>query len=452
MPSGSARHVSLLSVWAVWLISFGILVDTAPAVVGITASVPPIAAGVVYGAKGGLFNALMAPLVHILLLGALNPAVMDEPGFELETAVGHSASLVLSLFAGVMTDVRRRMQTQASELSSTNHRLDSILRSMGDGLAVTDASGRIRYVNPAFSAMAKSSEDALVETELSDVLGEDRLVDSNGGGHPVNVTRSSLDDGDQVVVVRDVRLLHEHQELVSTLKELREAQAQLIQTGKLVSLGQMAGAVAHELNNPLMAITITAGTLSEVVKEPHEAEDVDVLVDRIQRAAGRAAGVVSGVLTFARDSEATMESVDLADVVRQTLDLTQHSVTIRDVVIETQLGSAVVQGNSNQLQQVVTNLIQNAGYAAKTRVRVQCGREGGLGVVTVCDDGAGVSAEKMDSIFDPFYTTKPLGMGTGLGLSVSWGIVQGHGGRIEVDASDMGGARFRVVLPCETTD
>ncbi len=227
----------------------------------------------------------------------------------------------------------------------------------------------------------------------------------------------------------------------------RALQRQLLQSTKLAAVGKLAAGVAHEINNPLTGVLAYAEDLLEdaAPDDPRRA-DYQVIV----RETLRCREIVRGLLDFARQEEPRLEPVDLNEVARRTLSLVERLPRFHDIRMQRRLKREPlpVTADSRQLQQVLLNLIINASDAAggRGRIVVASGRRRGDGRcwLGVRDSGPGVAAELRERIFEPFFSTKAT---AGLGLSVSWGIVERHGGVIEVDDAPDGGAEFRVILP-----
>jgi PAS domain S-box-containing protein len=249
--------------------------------------------------------------------------------------------------------------------------------------------------------------------------------------------------------------------LRQSMEQLKATEAQLIQAAKLAAVGELAAGVAHEINNPLTSILGFAELLLNT--SPPDVpfrRDLEI----IDHQAARARDIVRNLLDFARQTKFQRQACDVNRVVQQTLDLIRQHLEKSGVVIEEQydpqLGLLTLDGG--QMKQVFLNLITNASQAMPGggRLRVSTARVGDEVVVAVSDTGAGIPPELRDRIFDPFFTAKPTGQGTGLGLSVSLGIVQEHGGRITVESqlgqpasgSGPGGSTFSVWLPVECKD
>jgi C4-dicarboxylate-specific signal transduction histidine kinase len=234
-------------------------------------------------------------------------------------------------------------------------------------------------------------------------------------------------------------------------RELREAQAQLVEAQKLAALGQLGGGVAHEINNPLTGILGNAQLLLATL--PAEAEGRD-LIEKIEALARRCRDVTQNLLRFSQQGkEPVFRTVDLNRIAREALSLSTEQARTVGVVVETAFEEPgpLVRADAGHLQQVALHLVANAHAACLgrpgARVRVATRREGDLALLEVRDEGKGIPAEHLGRIFEPFFTTKELWSNVGLGLSVSWRIVAEHGGRIEVESRVGEGSTFTVRLP-----
>lgn len=260
------------------------------------------------------------------------------------------------------------------------------------------------------------------------------------------------------------RLQESNKQLQFALKDLKDTQAQLIQTEKLAAIGQLAAGVAHELNSPLGGIISYAQfmiekiakkgipdiTLEEIVKYAGN-------LKKIESAAERCKNIVANLLNFARSSndEQThlkMAPLSINQVLNDTLVLLEHQLSMNNISITKQIKEdlPLVFGDKFQIQQVFTNLILNAQQAMtkggiltiSTRQNVNKEVE-----ISFADTGCGIAEENMTRLFTPFFTTKPIGEGTGLGLSVSYSIIRKHNGRIFVESKLGEGSRFCIILP-----
>lgn len=241
------------------------------------------------------------------------------------------------------------------------------------------------------------------------------------------------------------RLLVQSEQALENLKRL---QAQLVQTEKLVSLGQLAAGAAHEINNPLAAILGFSDLLADDETLPQKAR---ATASKIREQARRTKTLVGNLLSFARQVPPERTLLDINTVVSNAVQLRALDMRSPSTRIEMQLESVLpgARGDGNQLMQVFFNLINNALDAMEAHnggvLTIKTLRERGNIVVLFSDTGPGI--KEPHRVFDPFYTTKPVGKGTGLGLSICFGIVQEHNGRILCYNRQEGGAVFRVELP-----
>jgi PAS domain S-box-containing protein len=235
-------------------------------------------------------------------------------------------------------------------------------------------------------------------------------------------------------------------------EELVRSREALHQAEKLTALGSLLAGVSHELNNPLTIVTAQASLLEE---ELAAGSGPAARAEKVRRAAERCSKIVQTFLAMARQREPERSIVQAADVVRAALDLTEYSLRTAGIEVELQVepGLPPLFADPDQLHQVFVNLIVNAQQALqeksgerKLRLRVASAAGGRSLTVEVEDNGPGVPCEIRRRVFEPFFTTKPEGTGTGVGLSFSLGLVEAHGGRLELVDAPGGGACFRVTL------
>jgi signal transduction histidine kinase/NAD-dependent dihydropyrimidine dehydrogenase PreA subunit len=237
-----------------------------------------------------------------------------------------------------------------------------------------------------------------------------------------------------------------HRELRLSHQELEQAQAQLIRTEKLASLGQLAAGVAHEINNPLGTITIYGHLLLKGLdSDDPRREDAELIV----KEANRAKEIVQGLLSFARETKLRPDQTDINELLDEVLGLVENQSLFHNIKTRRLFAQDLpsITADSTQLKQVFLNLILNAAQAMDGKGEITITTIGGKRKIKVKikDTGPGIPPEIMDKLFSPFFTTKEKG--TGLGLAISYGITERHGGRIDV-ISDLGkGSTFVVSLP-----
>lgn len=229
--------------------------------------------------------------------------------------------------------------------------------------------------------------------------------------------------------------------------ERDKAEQQVRQSERLASVGQLAAGIGHEINNPLMNIMSLAALVEESVRDDEQAKsDLQLL----QKEGQRCARIVQGILSFARENKPDYREFNMSELVDETLALLQHRIESADItVITDQEHDLNMVGDMNQLQQVLVNIILNAVQASKAggKIHIKSYKDIDYIAVEILDSGAGIRPDAFNKVFDPFFTTKKEGEGTGLGLSVSYGIVKHHGGTIHIENDKEAGLRVVILLP-----
>ncbi|MDE3244618.1 MAG: HAMP domain-containing protein, partial [Acidobacteriota bacterium] len=229
---------------------------------------------------------------------------------------------------------------------------------------------------------------------------------------------------------------------------LADTQLQLAQADKLASVGRLAAGVAHEINNPLTGVLSYASLLKKRFESDAEAaEDLDVII----RETLRCRGIIRELLDFARPAPPSRKPTDLNEVARHAVAVVMNQLHVSHVKLALDLAEdlPLAYADANQIQQVVVNLLLNAEDAigaAGGEIRLSSRAKGGSVELNTEDNGQGIPSEDLPHLFEPFFSTKGT-RGTGLGLAVTWGIVEGHGGTIQVQSEPGHGARFTVSLP-----
>src|SRR2546427_2004486 len=242
-------------------------------------------------------------------------------------------------------------------------------------------------------------------------------------------------------------------------RELRDKQEQLVQAGKLATLGERTTGVAHELNNPLNNIGLFVGNAVDLIElaVTEKGQIVGELRHAMQQVS-KATEIISHLRTFGRAAPVSREPISLRQGIERALSLMGEQLRLREIEVTVDLGpqEPLVVGNAIQLEQVFINLLTNARDAVAESQRKEIRISGSVGSaaveITVADTGGGIPPGLERRIFDPFFTTKEVGKGTGLGLSITYGIINEHGGTISVVSPPSEGARVLIHLPLAPAD
>jgi len=258
--------------------------------------------------------------------------------------------------------------------------------------------------------------------------------------------------------------------LKQAYQESKELQAQLVQSGKLASLGELAAGIAHELNQPLTVIRANSQLILKQSDEYGlERSSLRDMVGTIEKSTRRMMNIINHLRTFSRQSTGEFSTFELNRVLEDCFFMVGQQLRNRDIRVETELEAALpkIRGDASQIEQVFLNLITNARDSIESRMMDEKGQQRGpdrtKGMIRiqtrtcpdndkwiealVSDNGSGIEAGLRERIFDPFFTTKEVGMGTGLGLSISYGIIKKHGGDIQVMQTGLNGTTMKVQLP-----
>ena len=352
-------------------------------------------------------------------------------------------------------------------LRQTEWRFRTLFRAAPDAVLTVLKSGRVREANDAVRDVFGLDPANVVGRVLVDLIVEDdrpkldAAIASAQGGTPTRLEvtlRREIgggpEDPHRVVALSASRLPEAEPPTVllvgRDMTAEREMRVRLMESDRLAAVGELVAGVAHEVNNPLASISAFAqlllrdGNLTDPQRDSLEVIKAETI---------RASQVVKDLLAFARRSEPHREPLDLNLVITRTLRLRHYQLSTNEIQVDTLLSHELpsVVGDARQLQQVCLNLVTNAIQAmAPTgggRLRVVTRAEGTSVILEMTDTGPGIPAGVRARIFEPFFTTKPEGEGTGLGLSVSYGIVTAHRGAIEVAETSPNGTTFRITLP-----
>lgn len=399
--------------------------------------------------------------------------------------------------------LENKVQERTAELEKTTrllqveyNRLEAIINSPNLGIVIEDKDCNIRFMNKSLIEnyghqigekcyqKFKGRKDKCPVCPIDELLVKGKkaftYLDQDAKGNYYELTAAPFQDekGERMVLetMRDItqqkkleiqvkeytqNLERTNQELENALRTLKETQTQLIQVEKMAAVGQLAAGVAHELNNPLGGILGYAQFALEKIKQksfsqftPEDTEAFLQYLKDIEQQTKRCRSIIRSLLKFSRASrKEEFELTDINSILRETFAFTRHKMEKNKMRLVKRLSDRLpqIKGHPGQLQQVFTNLILNAVQAMPQggilTVESKTGEDAQSVEISFADNGGGISAEYLDKIFEPFFTTKMVGEGTGLGLSVSYGLIKNHGGEIKVRSEVNQGTVFTVILP-----
>jgi len=355
-----------------------------------------------------------------------------------------------------------QLEEKIAEFERLKEFNENIVESINVGIFAIDLDDRIESWNAQMEAMYALSRAEALGRELRSVFPPElieameglrsdqgvhhlykfRLITRAGEQRTANIAIAPLLSRDFVPVGRII--------LVDDITERVTLETQLAQADKLSSIGLLAAGVAHEINTPLAVISSYAQMLSKQMRGDARLGPV---LDKITQQSFRAAEIANGLLNFSRTSTTEFRSTDLNQVIRDTLSLLEHQFKTAQILVDLELADELpaIHGNPGKLQQVFLNLLLNAKDAMPSggRLRVATLVNGHV-EAQISDSGSGIAPEHLKRIYDPFFTTKTKPgdkRGTGLGLSVSYGIIQEHAGKIQVESAIGSGTTFHLEFP-----
>jgi two-component system NtrC family sensor kinase len=357
------------------------------------------------------------------------------------------------------------LEQKASEYERLKDFNENIVESISVGVLAVDLEDRIESWNSQMEVMYAMPRSQVLGERLSEVfpaafMEEFYRVRQNPGIHNLYKFRLNTRAGDTRIanvaiaplVTRKFNVIG-RLIIVDDITERIDLESQLSQAEKLSSIGLLAAGVAHEVNTPLAVISSYAQMLTKQINGDAK---LGPLLEKITRQTFRASEIVNNLLNFSRTSATEFSAIDLNKIIAETLTLLEHQLRISHIKVETDLyqGLPLIHGNSGKLQQVFLNLFLNAkdAMAGKGGTLHISTANGDAVQVNISDSGAGIAPEHIRKIYDPFFTTKSVpregqSRGTGLGLSVTYGIIQEHAGKIRVDSQPGQGTRFHLEFP-----
>lgn len=377
-------------------------------------------------------------------------------------------------YEGINLDITERKRIE-DELREANEFFRNLIESSVDGIIAADMTGNIIIFNKGAEVLTGfTAEEVIGKIHITqiyppgiakEVMKRLRSPDYGGIGKLLPTQFNVVNKwGEEIPIQLSASLIYDQkgQEIatvgiftdlrprVAMEKKLQETHLQLVSSEKMASLGKLAAGIAHEINNPLGGILIYASLMMEDLPEddPKRAD-----LARIVQEAGRCKEIVKSLLEFARQTEPKKEPTDINRAIQDGLFFLVNQALFHNIRIIKELDPSLplVHGNASQLKQVFMNIIVNAAEAmhgnGTLTIKTSFSSDENKVTIEFTDTGEGIPEENLSRIFDPFFTTKDVGKGTGLGLATSFGIIEEHGGRINVKSKVGEGATFSIELP-----
>jgi len=359
----------------------------------------------------------------------------------------------------------RSIESKAMELERLKTYTENIIESINVAVLALDTNGLVTSCNRAFEELYHLRREQILGAPLQSVFAEDVVVSIHKATgtwswdlkSASNIFKLYLENrvGEKLIINLSIIPLLDTTDLNSgclivmdDITEKTRLEDQLLQAEKLSSIGLLAAGLAHEVNTPITGISSYTQML---LKDTPETDNRKSILEKIEKQTFRAAEIVNGLLNFARMNGAEFEDLDINRLIQESLSLLDHQMQQNHINVQASLENTLppVYGNSGKLQQVFINLFLNARDAMSSggELKVRTAMNDHMVIVDINDTGVGISEENIKRIYDPFFTTKTSAKGTGLGLAVTYGIIQEHGGRIFVESAPGAGTHFRLKLP-----
>ena len=354
----------------------------------------------------------------------------------------------------------KSLEQKAAQIERLKDFSENIVESLNVGVLAVDLNGAVESWNTQLEGLIGVPREEAVGRKLEDVLPADLMAEIAARSKDERVSSlykfpmRSRDGRNLVVNVSIAPLVGKSGDrigrliLVDDMTQRMRLEEQIFQNEKLTSLGLLAAGVAHEVNTPLAVIS---NYIQMLAKQLPAGDPRQQLIEKIVKQTFRASEIVNNLLNFSRTGAAEFTEVNLNTVVEETLSLVAHPFRTGQVQVTRNLQQELpaVLGSTNKLQQVFLNLFLNARDAMPSggMMEMRTAAHNGSVEMEITDSGGGIPRENLNRIFDPFFTTKSVGRGTGLGLSVSYGIIKEHAGKIDVRSTPGKGTSFRLEFP-----
>ncbi|RKY84484.1 hypothetical protein DRQ09_08580 [candidate division KSB1 bacterium] len=362
-------------------------------------------------------------------------------------------------------NLEKMVEEKTVELRESEEKYRNLFEDANDGIITLDLDYHITSVNRKFEEILSKCRKELIGKPIFDVLevvdtGEnflDKMKDITEKNMPFSYEiKIQTPTGIKILDINSSYMFYRDklegiQQIYRDVTEKKLLQNQLIQSEKLASIGELVSGVAHELNNPLSIIS----GYSELLKKDKElSKKHKKKIDKINKAVNRGIKIVENLLSFAREKPLEMKKINIQKIIEKTIEIRDYELKVNNIKVirDFQEDLEETYGDPYKLQQVFLNLINNSYDAIKKTkkkgiIKIKTYSSKGNIIVEFIDDGPGIPEEIQDKIFDPFFTTKEIGEGTGLGLSLSYGIIKNHNGSISLDTAFLEGTKFVIKLP-----
>ena len=424
-----------------------------------------------FGAPAGALFSYYVPcaarsrVVAVLALGrTTDGALLSSEDTALLRAI--SGYVAVAIENALLLEEQARRAKELARLKEFN---ENIIESINVGVMVVNLHGRITNWNGALEQIYGLKREQVIGHRITEVFQSEMLRALRDlmersewqQGEPVNVYKfraRSADGRDLTLNISLAALQSKTAEIEGSLIAIEDVtervslEEQVQQSDKLSSIGLLAAGVAHEVNTPLAGISSYSQMLMQQIPDTDPRHQ---LLEKIYRQTSRASSIVNNLLNFSRVSDSRYTLVDLNRVIDDTIQLLEAQLRNTDIEVVRCYAAdlPLAPGDAPKLQQVLMNLILNARDAMPQggTLEISTGWDGDSVLINVRDTGHGIAPEHLAKIYDPFFTTKQIGKGTGLGLAVSYGIVRDHGGHISVESKPGEGALFQITLPLAAT-
>lgn len=341
-----------------------------------------------------------------------------------------------------------------SQVLRSKQEWEDTFKAVDDMIVVFDQEGNVIQFNDAVHDFLQSHELTNISSfvEHCKPLVKETFHSQKAGHEEIHLRAQTICELSTYPLLNNEQVMYGVIAYIKDVTEKRKMEVQLIHSGKLAAIGEMAAGVAHELNSPLTAIL---GNSQLILRNMKDHDPLFPLLTDVKNCGDRCKRIINSLLTFSRQEEFVFEACSINDAVNETLNLLKYQLEKEKVMIKTELEEDMpfIEGNQAQIEQIIINLLLNAKAALeetlreKKEVLIKTWFQFNEVHLSVTDNGIGIEEERLSEIFHPFHTTKSSKEGTGLGLSVSIGIAKSHGGTIEVHSKLNKGSTFILKLP-----